>query len=201
VIRTFLFDMGNVLVHFSHKKMCAQIGSLCDLSAQQMGDILFKTDLQNDFERGHITEQQVHAQIETAVGQPLDFDGLFRACCEIFEPNHSIIPILDTLKSRGHRLVLLSNTSISHYRYVKKNYDVLQRFDDVVVSFEVGAIKPEDAIYRAALEKIQCEPQECLYTDDIPEYVKQGRRHGLETEVFTTSERFIEQLSERQIEL
>ena len=49
MIRTFLFDMGNVLVHFSHEKMCAQMGALCEKSAEEVRDVLFESGMQADF--------------------------------------------------------------------------------------------------------------------------------------------------------
>ena len=52
-------------------------------------------------------------------------------------------------------------------------------------SVKTSAIKPEPAIYEAALREIGCDPGECFYTDDIPKYVTAGRQHGLLAEVFT----------------
>ena len=45
--------------------------------------------------------------------------------------------------------------------------------------------RSEPAIYEAALREIGCEPGECFYTDDIPQYVAAGRQHGLQAEDFT----------------
>ena len=52
---------------------------------------------------------------------------------------------------------------------------------------EDGAIKPEPAIFEAALAAVRCRPAEAFYTDDIAAYVEAGRSHGLDAEVFTTA--------------
>ncbi len=62
---------------------------------------------------------------------------------------------------------------------------MLQRFDACVLSYQVGAVKPEKAIFRAALDAIGCLPAECFYTDDVVQYVEAGRAFGLLAEVFT----------------
>jgi len=200
-IRTFLFDMGNVLVHFSHERMCAQMGALCGRSGPEIRGLLFDTGLQGDFERGHVSESTFHRRLEAAVGRPVDFEALRLAGSDIFQLNSSIVGVLDALRGRGHRLVMLSNTSVSHYEFVRERFDLLDRFDDFVLSFRVGALKPDAAIFSAALEAIHCDPAECFYTDDIPVYVEAGRNFGLQAEVFTDTAALLEQLRARGISL
>ena len=199
MIKTFLFDMGNVLVRFCHTRMCAQIGELCGRPGDDVREALFGSELQWRFERGFISEGEFHIQMEQLLEHALDQEALIHAGSNIFELNESLVPILDALRAGGHRLVLLSNTSVSHFEFVQRTFDVLDRFDDFVLSYRVGAMKPEPAIYTAALHAIQCEPRECFYTDDIPDYVAQGRKFGLDAEVFTDTETFQQQLAARGI--
>jgi len=201
MIRTFFFDMGNVLVYFSHERMCEQIGALCDHKGPDIWEKLFGTGLQHDFERGRISESEMHRRIETVVGRSIEFDALVRAGSDIFTLNESIVPVLDTLKARGHRLVLLSNTSVSHLNWVRQEYDVLERFDHLVTSYEAGAIKPEPAIFEAAVAAAECEPGECFYTDDIAEYVETARTYGIDAEVFIDTPTLVGHLSDRGIDV
>ena len=184
VIRTVLFDMGNVLVHFCHDRMCDQIGALCGRSGPEVRNLLIDSGLQWEFERGQVSEEGFRARLEEATGSRLDLDEVRQAGSDIFTLNEPIVPLLDALRRRNHRLVLLSNTSISHFEFVSREFDVLSRFDDYVTSYGVGAVKPEPAIYEAAKQAINCAPEECFYTDDIPEYVHAAREHGFEAEVF-----------------
>jgi HAD superfamily hydrolase (TIGR01509 family) len=188
VIRTFLFDMGNVLVHFSHERMCAQMGALCEKTADEVQEVLFESGLQANFERGRFTEQELHRRFEEAVGTAVDYEDLKLAGSDIFQLNSLMPGILNSLKKQGYRLVLLSNTSVTHFEWVWNQFEVLQKFDDHVASYRVGAIKPEAAIFEAALAKIECDPAECFYTDDIALYVETARSLGLQAEVFTDAE-------------
>ncbi|MEX2286760.1 MAG: HAD family phosphatase [Planctomycetaceae bacterium] len=201
MIRTLLFDLGNVLLHFSNERMCAQMGALCGKSADDIRCLLFDTGLQQHFERGAVSEDEFHRRFEQAVGAKVDLPALRLAASDIFELNTSMPPLLDTLKERGYRLVLLSNTCAAHYEFVAQSFDVLNRFDHHVVSFRVGAVKPEAAIFTAALEAIRCKPSECFYTDDIPAYVEAARRFGLQAEVFTDVATLRSHLAERGIDL
>lgn len=201
MLKTFLFDMGNVLVHFSHDLMCANIGALCDRSGADVRRLLLDSGLQWEFERGKVSDFEFHARFQDCVSRDIEFDALLAAGSDIFQLNASILPVLDALRSRGHRLVLLSNTSSAHFDWVSRHYTVLQRFDDFVVSYRVGALKPEPAIFAAAIQAIQCDPGECFYTDDIPAYIDAGRQHGLQAEIFTETSNLIRQLAARGITL
>ncbi len=199
MIDTFLFDMGNVLVHFSHPRMCAQIASVCHGSAEEIHRLLFDLNWEHEFERGELTEAQFQARLENHFQRPLDLSALVLAASDIFTLNAPLVPILRALRRQGKRLVLLSNTSVSHIEFVRREFDVLGYFDDFVLSYEVGAMKPQPAIFEAALNKIQCPPERCFYTDDIEPYIEAGRGYGLQAEVFTTAESLTHQLASRGV--
>ena len=201
MIKTFLFDMGNVLVHFSHNLMCANIGALCDRSGAEVRRLLIDSGLQWEFERGTISDVEFHSRFQGCVARDIEFEALLAAGSDIFQLNASILPVLDALRKRGHRLVLLSNTSSAHFDWVTRHYSVLQKFDDFVVSYRVGALKPEPAIFAAALQAIQCDPPECFYTDDIPAYIDAGRNLGLNADVFTDTANLLRQLASHGIDL
>lgn len=185
MLKTVVFDMGNVLVHFSHDQMCAQIGELCGKTDDEIQRLIIDSGLQWNFERGLITPDELHRRVEELVGQPLSQAALAYAASNIFRLNTPIVPLLDELRQLGHRLVLLSNTSIWHFEFIRSTFDVLDRFDAFALSYEAGAIKPEPQIYEVALKALRCAPHEAFYTDDIPHYVEAGRSHGLHAEVFT----------------
>jgi len=199
MIRTCLFDMGNVLVFFSHDRMCEQLGRLCNRSTEEIRILLLESGVQWDYERGRLSPTQFHEWFQDATDRTFSFDELHRAGSDIFWLNEPIVPVLDQLKAQGMRLVLLSNTCLTHFEWIRDHYDVLQRFDACVTSCGAGAIKPEPAIYEAALSQIDCEPGECFYTDDIPKYVAAGRQHGLLAEVFTDVPTLLGHLSQQGV--
>jgi putative hydrolase of the HAD superfamily len=42
----------------------------------------------------------------------------------------------------------------------------------VTASFQVHALKPEKAIYRDALSKLDIQPEDCVYIDDVEQYAE-----------------------------
>ena len=191
--------MGNVLVHFSHQKMCENIAVLCGWSHAETKRFLLDDGRQWKLERGEITEEQFHDEFCTATGKPLNIDKLRHAAADIFWLNESIVPVLHQLKTAGLRLVLLSNTSITHLKFIERNFSVLELMDDRVTSFEAGALKPEDRIYEVALSKAQCAADACFYTDDIEAYIKKAETFGIHARLYSTTARLLTELRDLKV--
>lgn len=184
-IRTCFFDMGNVLVFFSHDRMCQNVADLCGIPLATVRQVLLESGLNSKLERGEISEEEFHEEFQTMKKLTVDIDQLKHAVSDIFWLNESMLPLLNELKSLGMRLVLLSNTSVTHLRFIQRNFDVLNPFDDFVASYTVGALKPDAAIYEAAAAQAKCVLQDCFYTDDIEEYVLKARTFGIHSEIYT----------------
>ena len=101
---------------------------------------------------------------------------------------------------RRYRMLVLSNTNAIHFEMVRDTYPLLRHFDHYVLSYEVGALKPEPAIYREAVRHARCEPGECFFTDDIPDYVEGARREGIDAVRFTGYEALCGELRARGID-
>ncbi|MBM79237.1 MAG: haloacid dehalogenase [Planctomycetaceae bacterium] len=189
--------MGNVLTFFSHERMCQQDAEVCDSDATEIARIFFETTLETDFECGRVSKQQFHQRFEEELGHSVDFERLEHAGSDIFRLNEEILPVLDELKSRGIRLIVLSNTNASHVDFIRAEFDLLHRFDDYVFSHEAGAMKPDAAIYDVALSKANCEANECFYTDDIEAYILAAREFNIQAEVFTDVATLKQHLTDR----
>jgi putative hydrolase of the HAD superfamily len=77
--------------------------------------------------------------------------------------------------------------------------DLLRHFDDLVLSYEVKAMKPQPEIYREALARAGCCPAECFYTDDIAAYVDAARGMGIDSVLFESRPQLEGELRRRGI--
>ncbi|MFM7055545.1 MAG: HAD family hydrolase [Planctomycetota bacterium] len=193
-VRTCFFDMGNVLVHFSHDLMCRNLAAVSGLSETEVREFLFADQWQWLMERGERTEAEFCNQLSLRAGRTIDPAEICHAAADIFQLNTPIIPLLQQLRDAGLRLVLLSNTSITHLRFIEQHFQVLEYMHDRVTSFTVGAMKPDLRIFHAALEKAGCPAEDCFYTDDIETYIHQARSLGIHAHPFTTVERLNHEL-------
>jgi putative hydrolase of the HAD superfamily len=91
------------------------------------------------------------------------------------------LPVLTALRERGVRTAMVSNCSHST-RPVVERLGLERAFDAVILSFEVGAMKPDPAIYRAAVQAVGgAQPGQAMFVDDQPRYCDGAAALGLET--------------------
>ncbi len=196
--KTLIFDLGRVLVYFDFARAYRALEPFCPCPALDMPKRLLSTDLVQRFETGRLAPRDFHAGFSQLIGLDLDYDRFCPIWTSIF--THELLPesLLEDLSNR-YRLVLLSNTNPIHFEMIRGAYPHLKHFHDLVLSYEVGALKPEEAIYRAAIERAGCKPEECFYTDDIPEFVEGGRLAGMDAVQFESRQQLERELRARGI--
>jgi len=72
---------------------------------------------------------------------------------------------LDRFRERGFSLGLISNATPTTAFLVSRLH-LRERLDRLTFSFQAGAMKPEPAIYEAALRGIEAPPDHCLFVAD-----------------------------------
>lgn len=198
--KTVIFDLGGVIVPLDFARAYRAIEGRSPYPAHEIPARIASTGLVPELEKGRIDPREFAGRISEVLGLRVGYEEFCELWSAIFPPR-TLIPadLLEGLRRR-HRLLLLSNTNAIHFPYIRSNYPLLEHFDDFVLSYEVGAMKPEREIFQAALARAGCEPAECFFTDDVADNVEAARREGIDAEQFRTCEQLEEALRARGIE-
>ena len=188
MIKTLIFDLGRVLLKLNPEASYARMSELSGLSRDEIKQRFRDSRLSHEFESGRIPARDFASSVGALLGTNVSFED-FRDAWYAMVDQGPIVPeeFIASLHQR-YRLVLLSNTNELHFEMLKKHCRVLSHFDGCTLSYQVGAQKPDEAIYRDAIAKAHCEPGECFYTDDVEEYVDAARRLGIQAVQFQTFE-------------
>jgi putative hydrolase of the HAD superfamily len=65
--------------------------------------------------------------------------------------------------------------------YARDVSDVIELFDEVIESSKEGIRKPDRAIYSLACDRMQVDPREVVYLDDLGINLKPARDMGMST--------------------
>jgi FMN phosphatase YigB (HAD superfamily) len=199
LIKTIIFDLGKVIVPFDFHRAYERIAPLCSYSAAEIPERLRGCDLVTRFETGTIDPQPFVQELTAHLGFDIGYDEFCGIWSSIFLPE-TLIPdsLLAALRER-YRLLLLSNTNAIHFEMVNDRYPLLRHFDEYILSYKVGAMKPSPAIYEAAIEKAQCRPEECFFTDDIGAYVEGAKSLGIDAVQFQSAAQIESELRSRGV--
>ena len=102
------------------------------------------------------------------------------------------LEVVRALKDRGTATALVSNCS-HNTRPIVDRLGLEREFDAVILSFEVGAMKPDPAIYRKALSRLgDPDPARSAFVDDQIRYCDGAAAVGLQTFVILRPEEALE---------
>lgn len=136
--------------------------------------------LVSSFERGKITLQDYLQR--TVFYRPRSFtlDDFKKFMFSLSRPCEETIELARSLaESCKYLMSTLNNESAELNSYRIETFGLREIFDVFVSSCYVGLRKPEDGIYRLALEITQHPPQECCFVDDRPLNVDTATRLGM----------------------
>jgi 2-haloacid dehalogenase len=106
------------------------------------------------------------------------------------------VEIMKELKQVGYPLYGLSNWSAETFPHARKKHDFFDLLDDMVISGEVGHVKPQPKIFQIMLDRIGRPSQECLFIDDAVANIEQAQKMGFATVHFQSPEQLRDALSE-----
>ena len=200
VIKTVIFDLGKVLIPFDFSRGYSAMEKLCGYPAAEIRKRIGATDLVHRFETGLVEPKDFVEQLSRMLDLRASYEQFCEIWSSIFLPD-PLIPesMLVGLRKR-YRMLVLSNTNAIHFEMVRENYPLLRHFDDLILSYEVKAMKPAPAIYQAAIAQARCRPEECFYTDDIAAYVDAAREQGIDAVQFESREQLERDMHARNIQ-
>ena len=193
------FDMGNVLLNFDHHLACRQMGAVAGVPADRVWEFVFAGDLELRYEAGQLDDDEFFELFCRHTLKRPNRPALLHAASEIFELNVSIVPLVAALSAAGNRMGVLSNTCGPHWSYCTAinqavgqygvpRYGILAHsFEVFALSYQIGACKPDPAIYAAAAKLAGCAPGEIFFVDDIAAHVAGARAAGFDAVQYTTT--------------
>jgi epoxide hydrolase-like predicted phosphatase len=136
------------------------------------------------------------AEFERRFGARLgvaEHDGLIERMFAAVGPEERLVAAVRAAREKGVRTGLISNSwGTSIY-----DPDTLEGlFDAVVISGEVGLHKPQPEIYRLAAERLDVEPAECVFVDDLRENVRGAAQVGMTAHLHRDPEATVARLEE-----
>jgi putative hydrolase of the HAD superfamily len=147
-----VFDLGNVLIPFDYTIATNKINKIQpNLGNRFIEYYKSNYEIHRNFESGKIIEEEFINNMLASVDNKLSKEEFCNYYSDIFSVNSDVVNLLPLLKKK-YKLYLLSNTDPIHMKYGWQKHGFLKYFDKLILSFEVGAVKPEEKIYRAVEE-------------------------------------------------
>ncbi|HEY5984002.1 MAG TPA: HAD family phosphatase [Anaerolineales bacterium] len=182
-IQAVLFDLGGVILRTEYQAPREHLAERLNSSYEDLVRIVFESESARRASLGEISTQQ---HWEAVVGR------LRRPSTEIPELrdeffagdvlDRSLVDYIRALRKR-RRSGLISNAWPDMREYIVSN-KIEDAFDSIIISSEVGILKPDPGIFELALGGLEVQPSQAVLVDDTPANIDGARALGMAGVIF-----------------
>jgi FMN phosphatase YigB (HAD superfamily) len=184
-----VFDLGKVLVDFDYTIAAKKIAAKGTLLAEKIYEFIALSPLLFKYETGLITREEFFSAVCEATGYCGDIEEFGGFFADIFTPIDSMVELHGALRKAKIPTYIFSNTNDLAVSHIRKNFPFFNNFDGYILSYEVGAMKPDAKIYEALEKMAGKRGSDVLYLDDRLENISAGAARGWQVILQETPEK------------
>jgi FMN phosphatase YigB (HAD superfamily) len=173
-----VFDLGKVLVDFDYSRAAKSLAAKSTASAEEIKALIDHSPLLFRYETGLMSKQEFFDAIAKATGFRGSLEEFGRSFGDIFDAMPEMIELHATLKKKGLSTYIFSNTNELAVAHIRKTFPFFGNFDDYILSYEHGAMKPTAKLYEVVERKTGREREKIIYIDDRAENIAAGAERG-----------------------
>jgi len=189
-LRAVFFDLGGVIVRTEYQAPREHLAERLNMTYEDLYRLVFESDTSRKASIGAITTEAHWAAVTRRLGYPPSEAKAIRE--EFFAGDiidRSLLDFIGSLRPRC-KTGVISNAWPDMREYMAQN-KMDGAFDELVISAEIGVMKPEPRIYEIALERLSVQASEASLVDDTKANVEAAHALGMKSILFQNSEQVL----------
>ena len=159
MIKTIIFDIGNVLADFTWKEHYMRFGYTGEM-LERLADATVRSEQWNEIDRGVLSEEEV---LQCLINNDPEIEADIRRCLAnakgMVIRNDYAIPWIKELRQKGYQVLYLSNFGAKPERDCAEALDFLPYMDGGILSHREKVIKPMPEIYEILINRYHLTPE------------------------------------------
>lgn len=104
-------------------------------------------------------------------------------------PNKELLSLIRNELKAKYKIGFVSNVAVNRMDELFTKEDIAL-FDDVILSYQVNMAKPDIRIFKLSAKRLEVQPEECIFVDDIEKYLLGAQESGMQTVMYENFEKF-----------
>lgn len=194
-IRAVFFDLGGVIVRTEYQTPRQKLADRLGMEYDDLSRIVFDSDTGLQASIGTITSEQHWESVMKRLKRSAEEMTAIRE--EFFAGDIVDRQLLEFLRSlRGKIQTGLISNAWSDLRDYLRREKMIDAFDHIIISAEVGVAKPDPKIFQIALEKAGVSPSEAVFVDDFYVNIEGCEKVGMQGIHFKDAPSTLQQLKQ-----
>jgi len=181
MIKAIIFDVGGTLMNVKIEDILNDLARSLTVDPNSLNSLYreYKKDISETMVFERISSKGFATLIKKTFDLYISIDQIISVWKDLypksFPINIELVKFADKLKS-NYKVGIVSSAMDIHYQLLEK--DIYSHFDPVVISGEVGFIKPQKQIFEIVLKKLSLRSYECVFIDDRTENLSVPKQMG-----------------------
>ncbi|MFZ2226150.1 MAG: HAD-IA family hydrolase [Candidatus Moraniibacteriota bacterium] len=189
------FDYGGVIAGIPSSEFNRRITELLGVSIETYKTVYFRNNhlLNHDT----LSTDKFWSKVLSEMNKSDKLDDLLKFLKSLnqHEINNDILELARHLKTLGYRIGILSNNTLEGVDKMK-DAGLMELFDVVAVSTEIGFSKPNPKAFDIFIEKLDVSPQELVFIDDTAKSLESAKEIGYQPVIYTELKKLQNDLGE-----
>ncbi len=176
-IRAVFFDLGGVILRTEYEAPRQHLAGRLGMEYEDLVRLVFDSENSRKASLGAVTEDEHWQSVARRLKRPREAESLRDEFFAGDVIDHALLNFLRSLRPL-YKTGLISNAWSGLRQYIiDHKFD--DAFDQMIISAEVGVVKPNPRIYQMALDQLGVSPSEAVFVDDFIENVKGAQAVGM----------------------
>ncbi len=194
-IRAVIFDFGGVLVRMVDDRPRQRLAHRLGIPLSQIDNLVFYSESAQKASLGEISVGMHWEAVRKALGvQPQDMPAFLEQYWSADDVNWVLLDFIRGLRPR-YKVGLLSNAWDDLRQTLHERWNIDGLFDELIISAEVKMVKPDPRIFHLAVDRLEVQPVEAVFIDDIAENFEAAKREGLRAILYNDYQKTVDELT------
>jgi len=188
-IRAVVFDFGGVLVRMVDDRPRSKLARKLGVPLSRLDELIFFSESAQKASMGKIKVKMHWQAVGEALGIPVEeMPAFLEQYWSADDVNWTLLDFIRDLRL-NYKVGLLSNAWDDLRQTMHDRWGMDSLFDEMIISAEVGIVKPDPRIFHLAAQRLGVSPGEMVFIDDMLINVEAARKEGLTAIQYIDTER------------
>lgn len=196
MIKAVTFDLDGVCFINGKSSFIVNLGRL-GVPENEARRVFLKSEEMNEkYKIGQMTDQEYWSWAIKQWKIDLSVNEIVDLLIKGYKVNQEVVEAVRKTKKKGYKALICSNNFPARVNGLQERFRFLDNFDVAVFSYQVGATKPSEKIFRELVNRARVRPEEIVFADDNEDNLAGAKRIGIQAFYYEGFGQFLAKLKE-----
>jgi putative hydrolase of the HAD superfamily len=201
MIKAITFDLDGVYFVNGKENFIRNLVALGVLEDEAKRVFLKSEQMNIQYKGGLIGDEEYWSWALAEWNLNLSVDEIKELLIKGYEINNRVVETVKKVREKGCKTCICSNNFPARIDGLDKRFGFLKDFDVVVLSYDVGATKPDPRIFEELIIHAKVNPDEIVIADDGAANIEAAKALGIKAFFYEAFDKFLEDLRGEGVEI